>query len=110
MPNVSADENSQVCVVGSTHTLYSETDEGNYTLTLDFNTAAAGDWFEVSVETNVLSGGTLRTTSETIEFIGVQTGKIWKSDPYDVVYGITFKLTQKAGTARTIPWAVTELG
>ena len=99
---------TQTCAIDTVHTLASPTGAAARVLRLDFNHAAAGDVWEIYVETQVLSGGTARL--QKLGTYSYRSEKIVETDPVTCIEGAAFKLQQTDGAGKDVPWEVCTLG
>lgn len=98
----------QTCTVDTVHTLASPTGAAARVLRLDFSAAAAGDVWEIYVETQVGANGTMQL--QTLGTYSFRAEKIVETDPVTCIEGAVFKLQQTDGTGRDVPWEVCTLG
>lgn len=110
-----AASNSQTAVIGTEHTLYTETGTtpAFYVFEVDLAAmveAATPDLVELRIYKILLTGGTERLTRLTY-YVGAPDEKIVRSEPIpaDVANAPRFTLKQTQGTARAFPWKVWRL-
>lgn len=85
-----------------------DTTDGVYQCWVDTANLVAGDTLEVEVQEKVISSGTARTVA-TSSLVGVQSAPAWVSPALVLLHGWTFRLRQRAGTARAFPWSVRKI-
>lgn len=101
-------QGDQVAVVGTEHSLITDTTPGVYQLVVDLSVLQAGDTVQLRLKTKARASGA-GATARTVRYAtytGVQT------DPTDVTLGgdlgfdlyVEASLKQTAGVARTFPW------
>jgi len=99
---------SQLTVISTEHTLYTETTAGTYVLSLDLSELVNGDVLDVSINTKVGAGGTVRTLLRNT-FSFKQADPIVQTIPVVSPHSVSFVINQSAGVARNIAWEVTSL-
>ena len=101
---------TQTAVIGTEHTLSTDTSNGNFVFKVDANAMASGDTLELRIYDVVLASGVSRVAyfSKFTDAQGADD-KIKVSVP--VPANIEFKATlkQTAGTGRAFPWSVLKL-
>lgn len=100
---------TQVCVIGTEHTLATISTNRILIMVLDLANAAAGDTFELRVKTRVLTAG---VTREFVlgTFTGAQAQPITQSLPVDSPFEAIFTVKQTAGIGRSVTWRVDSIG
>lgn len=111
---VAASNTQSPAVVGTEHTLYTETGTtpAFYVLEVDISAmveAATPDIVELRIYTITLTGGTERLT-RLVLYVGAPDEKIVRSEPIpaSVANAPRFTLKQTQGTGRNFPWKVWE--
>jgi len=99
---------SQVCTVTTTHTLSTPATNKTRCILVDLGTAVSGDTFRIDILVKVLTGGT-SAIAYSATYSNAQGEPIIISPPIPIFWGGVFKLTQTAGTSRTIPWELLTL-
>lgn len=90
-------------MIGTEHTLATDTSNRTYVLVVDLNAMVAGDTTELRIYTIPRSAGTERLAYlET--FTGVQSAPIAYSVPVPADISCKVTLKQTAGTGRAYPW------
>lgn len=109
---VAASNTQSPAVVGTEHTLYTETGTTPtfYVLEADLTAmveAATPDIVEFRIYAITLTGGTERLT-RLVPYVGAPDEKIVRSEPIpaDVANSPRFTLKQTQGSSRDIPWKV----
>lgn len=82
-----------------------ETTDGAFQILIDANALVAGDALEVDLIEKCLSGGTAR---ECWHFVvtGPQSSPMIVSPTILLLHGWDFRMRQRAGTGRSIPWSI----
>jgi hypothetical protein len=111
---------TQLAVVGTEHTLLTETGSGIFTLMVDLVNMVAGDAVTLRAYTKVLTGGTAHLiygqTFGNAQGDGVTVGSkaggmvIVKSPPIESPFQLVWTLTQELGTGRNFPWREDQIG
>jgi len=97
-------------VIGTEHTLASQTNNGTLAVVVDLINMAASDILELRIKTKVLTGGVLRTVYYQ-KYIDAQAADdvIAISIPLPSDIQADFTLKQTAGTGRNFPWKILSL-
>lgn len=95
---------TQTAVIGTEHTLATDTTNATYYFEVDTNALALGDVLELRIYTMTLAAGTLRVTwkatyGPTVEFIPIAASPPQPSDQ-----SCRATLKQTVGTGRAFPW------
>lgn len=99
---------SQACTAdGTVHTLDTETVAGIYVGSWNLTTSVKGDIFRCWIETKVLTGDTAETVFEGVYANDLLSNCIIQSPPVVSNFQLIMKISQTAGTSRTIPWTLT---
>lgn len=101
---------TQTAVIGTEHTLASQTNNGTLAVVVDLINMAASDILELRIKTKVLTGGVLRTVYYQ-KYIDAQAADdvIAISIPLPSDIQADFTLKQTAGTGRNFPWKILSL-
>lgn len=103
MPLTVIAEGDQTAVIGTEHTLVTDTTNKVYVLVVDTANMALGDILELRIKTKARSGGTSRQAySKTYAHVQGDPNKYSVPVPADVEIVATLK--QTAGTGRVFPW------
>lgn len=103
MPLTVIAEADQTAVVGTEHTLVTDTTNKVYVLAVDTGNMALGDILELRIKTKVRTGGVSRQAySKTFAHVQGDPNKYSVPVPADVEIVATLK--QTAGTGRVFPW------
>lgn len=101
---------TQTAVIGTEHTLATDTTNKTFVLVVDANAMAAGDRLELRLYSIVLTAGTERV-AYFASFAGVQDveDKIKYSVPIPADISCKATLKQTDGTGRAFPWKLLSL-
>lgn len=102
------DSGTKATTVGTTpDTLLTTTDAGTYILTVDCNALVDDEVLVIEIARKVLTAGTVRTAySWTVVGTLPANDKIQVSVPITAAFGADFKINQRNGSTRDIPWEV----
>ena len=101
----SVDNGTQQAVIGTEHTLSTQSDAGVYVFVVDTFNMAVGDIVVLSIRTKCKGSGASRL-AYTIEFAGMQTEPMKYSVPVPVDIEFVCTLTQTDGTAKSFDWTL----
>lgn len=104
MALVSAADGSQTAVVGTEHTLTTQTTAGVYVLEVDGSALVAGDLLELRLKTKTRAGGTSRQVYMATFMGGQIIDPNLVSLPVPTDVEIVATLKQVAGMGRAFPW------
>jgi len=111
---------TQTAVIGTEHTLDTETASGIYVLFVNSKNMAAGDTLELRVYVKLLTGDAQHylafgASVANIQGDGADVGSkakgevILKSLPIESPFSVKFTLVQPAGTGRNFDWRVDQI-
>jgi len=111
---------TQTAVIGTEHTLSTQTDSGIYVLVVNLKNMAAGDTLELRVLKKVLTGDAQHYLVFTASYANIQgdgadagssaKGEVVvKSLPIESPFSVKFTLKQPAGTGRNFDWRVDQI-
>lgn len=95
---------TQVAVIGTEHTLNTDTSNKNYVLVVDANAMAAGDILELRLKTIALAAGAERQAYYAVYSGAQSVDPIKYSIPVPADISCKATLKQTAGTGRSFPW------
>jgi CRISPR/Cas system CMR-associated protein Cmr3 (group 5 of RAMP superfamily) len=82
-----------------------ETTDGAFQIFVDANAIIAGDTLEGDLQEKCISGGTARKVWQ-FSITGAQALPMIVSPTVLLLHGWDFRMRQRAGTGRSIPWSV----
>ena len=108
MALASVAEGTQVAVVGTEHTLHTNTTVHTFVLVTDTGAMVTSDIVELRIYTIARSGGTERLAYSVV-YAHTQSAPMKYSIPVPSDISLRATLKQTAGTARSFPWKVLRL-
>lgn len=99
---------SQTAVIGTEHTLATDTSNRNYVLCVDLVNLVAGDTVELRIYTIARAAGAERQAYYDL-FTGVQVSPMAYSVPIPANVSCKATLKQTVGTGRAFTWALLRL-
>lgn len=106
-----AGSGTQAATVGTEHTLgLASLPTGVYELHVDAAAMLAGDTLELALKEPVIAGGTVRRTAFSSSTGAIAAPEIKIVGPITIREGGSASLKQTAGTGRSYPWELRQVG
>lgn len=98
---------TQVCVIGSEHTLITSSSPRSFVVVLDLSTLQSGDTIELRMKRKVLTGSVIRVAyKQTVSGAQSSDAQIWTSLPMPSTIQFQASIKQTAGVGRSVEYSI----